>query len=163
MLRTALSTAALAVFALTTQAQQGPAKPAVMAGKAIDTAGKAVLPIGPRLAGEEKLTAQERAERTFLMPPRKKMPSLQPAPAPQPEAAHHDAVAIGPPTADQVAAEEAAKAEAAAPAAATHHSSVRRHRSTRSHSASSRRQSTTKKKSTKKSSSSKKKRRSSRR
>lgn len=150
MLRTALSTAALAVVALTTQAQQGPAKPAVTAGKAIDTAGKAALPIGPRLAGEEKLTAQERAERTFLMPPRKKMPSVHPAPTPQLDPAHHDAVAIGPPTAEEAAAEEAAKAEAAKPATTAHHSSVRRHRSTRSHSASSRKKSSSKKKSTKK-------------
>lgn len=155
MLRTALSTAALAVFALTTQAQQGPIKPAVTAGKAIDTAGKAVLPIGPRLAGEEKLTAQERAERTFLMPPRKKMPSVQPAP-PQLDPASPEAVAIGTPAAEEAADE--AKTEAAKPAATTHHSSVRRHRSTRSHSTSSRKKSSTKKKS-----SSSTKRRSSRR
>lgn len=156
MLRTALSTAALAVFALTAQAQQGPIKPAVTAGKAIDTAGKAALPIGPRLAGEEKLTAQERAERTFLMPPRRKMPSVQPAP-PQLDPASPEAVAIGTaPAAEETAADEA-KTEAAKPAA-THHSSVRRHRATRSHGTSSRKKSSTKKKS-----SSAKKRRSSRR
>lgn len=144
MLRTALSTAALAVFALTTQAQHGPKAP-IQAGKAIDTAGKATIPIGPRLAGEEKLSAQERAERTFLMPPRKKMPSVQPA-HPQLDPANPEAVAIGTAPAAEDAPAEEAKTEAAKPAATPHHTTVRRHRSTRSHNTSSRKKTVTKKK-----------------
>ncbi|MCC3159182.1 hypothetical protein LJ737_18215 [Hymenobacter sp. 15J16-1T3B] len=131
MLRTALCTAALAVIALTAQAQKGP-KPTVQAGKAVDTAGKATIPVGPVLAGEEKLSAQERAERTFLMPPRKKMPSVQP-PASHADATSSTAVAIGPPTAEEAAAEEAAKAETAKPTTTTHRSSARRHRTAASH------------------------------
>ncbi|TLM92244.1 hypothetical protein [Hymenobacter jeollabukensis] len=142
MLRTAFCTAALAVIALTAQAQKG-LKSTVQAGKAVDTSGKAVIPVGPVLAGEEKLSAQERAERTFLMPPRKKMPSVQPAP-PHPDPTS-GAVAIGPPTVAEMAAEEAAKAEAAKPATTTHRSSARRHRSSASH-RSSRKKTVTKKK-----------------
>jgi hypothetical protein len=148
MLRTALCTAALAVATLSAQAQQG-RKPAVSGGKAVDTAGKAAIPIGPTLAGEEKLTAQERAERTFLMPPRKKMPSVQPvAPQPQPDPSS-SAVAIGPPTEAEMLAEEAAKAEAAKPAA-TAPRSTRRHYSSRHRSSTSRRKSTSRSSSSKK-------------
>ncbi|RTQ49149.1 hypothetical protein EJV47_13455 [Hymenobacter gummosus] len=157
MLRTALCTAVMVVFALTTQAQDG-RKPAVSGGKAVDTAGKATIPVGPVLAGEEKLSAQERAERTFLMPPRKKMPSVQPvAPQPQPDAAS-GAVAIGPPTEAEVLAEEAAKAEAAKPAATAHRSTSRRHYSSRHRSSSSAsRKSSSHRSSSKKKTSSKKK------
>ncbi|GAB2960736.1 hypothetical protein GCM10027048_30760 [Hymenobacter coalescens] len=145
--------------ALTTQAQQG-RKPAVSGGKAIDTAGKAAIPVGPILAGEEKLTAQERAERTFLMPARKKMPSVQhAAPRPQLDPGSAEAVAIGPPTQEEAAAEEAAaKAEASKPAVRAHRTS-RRHHSARHRSSTSRRKSAAARRSTssKKKSSSKKK------
>lgn len=156
MLRTAMWTAVLVVVSLSAQAQDG-RKPAVSGGKAVDTAGKAALPVGPVLAGEEKLSARERAERTFLMPPRKKMPSVQPAPITPATATEASAVAIGPPTEAEMAADEAAKAEAAAPAVAPR-STTRRHYSPRrrSHAAASR--SSKKKSSAKKKSSSRRRR-----
>ncbi|AYA38619.1 hypothetical protein D3Y59_17115 [Hymenobacter oligotrophus] len=166
MIRTALLTAALAALALTTQAQQG-RRSAVSHAKQPDTAGKVAVPVGPVLPGEETLSAQERAERTFLMPVRKKMPSaVRPgaAPRPQLDPASADAVAIGPPTAEEAAEEAASKAEAAKTTAArssrSRSSSARRSSSSRSRSSSkksssARRGTASKKKSTAKKSTSK--------
>ncbi|UYZ59087.1 hypothetical protein [Hymenobacter latericus] len=169
MIRTALLTAALAAFALTTHGQHG-RRAAVSHAKQPDTAGKVAVPVGPALPGEETLSAQERAERTFIMPVRKKMPSVaRPAAAPRPQLdpTSTDAVAIGPPTAEEAAEEATSKAEAAKTTAArtarrtsgrrssTAHRSSSRSRSSSKKSSSARRSTSSKKKSTARKSTSK--------
>ncbi|KUG06643.1 hypothetical protein ASU33_04685 [Solirubrum puertoriconensis] len=149
----------MAAFALTTQAQHG-RRSAVSHAKQPDTAGKVAVPVGPVLPGEEALSAQERAERTFIMPVRKKMPSVarpSAAPRPQLDPTSTDAVAIGPPTAEEAAEEAASKAEAAKATAArsTHRSSG--HRSSSARRSSSRSRSSNKSSSARRSTYSKKK------
>ncbi|WP_151078023.1 hypothetical protein [Hymenobacter busanensis] len=132
MFKYALSTAAAVLLSVAVHAQEGPAQ-----HDAAPVAGKVAVPVGPTLPGEEKLSAQERAERTFLMPPRKKMPSVRAvAPRPQLDPSSADALAIGPPTVEEMAEENAAAVKAAAPKRTYHRTSTRRrssaHRSTSS-------------------------------
>lgn len=125
--------------------------------------GQVTLPVTATLPGEEKLSAQERAERDFLMPVRRKQAAALRAAA-QEEAASQAATATAEMTARNfIGPEEAKVEEAAAPAVkpASRPHSIRRHHTThRRSSSSSARKHTTKKKSSstkKKSSSTKKK------
>jgi hypothetical protein len=144
MFKCVLSSAALALLTVTTTlAQQGPANRSADA-----TSGKVAVPVGPLLEGEEKLSAKERAERTFLMPARKKMPSVHPTaatpPRPEPDPTSTEATAIGPlltPSADEAD-------EAVAPAAKTTVKRTYHRSSSRRSSSSSRKKTTTKKKTT---------------
>lgn len=149
MTRTALLTAALATTLFTAQAQQG-RQPSASHVRAADTAGKVAVPVGPVLPGEEKLSAQERAERTFLMPVRKAMPSVRPgataATSPAEALVSGNALAIGPPTAAEAAAAEEAEAKAATAPRTYHRSSSRRHRSSSNRKKSSARRSSSSKK-----------------
>ncbi|GGE96010.1 hypothetical protein [Hymenobacter cavernae] len=81
---------------------------------AVDHKSHAALPVGPALPGEERLSAQERAERDFLMPTRRKKAAAATAKV---EEAQQAALEV---TARNLEATEATEPEeAAVPAAKT--------------------------------------------
>jgi len=89
---------------------------------AVDRKNQVALPVGPALPGEEHLSAQERAERDFLMPTRRKKAT---AATTKVEEAQQAALEV---TAHNLEAVEATEAEEAAPAVkktVTHHSAHR--------------------------------------
>ncbi|GAA4376226.1 hypothetical protein [Hymenobacter koreensis] len=145
MLKYVLSTAVAALLTLAAHAQKAPAPKT----KKDPAAGKVAVPVGPTLPGEERLTAQERAERTFLMPPRKKMSSVQAAPRPQLDPSSAEDLAIGLPAAEEVVEETATPVVKAAAPKRTYRTRTRSHSSAR--------RSTSKSKTTSKRSSAKKK------
>ncbi|TYZ09550.1 hypothetical protein FY528_09910 [Hymenobacter lutimineralis] len=118
-----------------------------------DTAGKVAVPVRPALPGEEKLTAQERVERDFLMPVRRKMQPVAPKPeaavvAPAGTTAQHVATTPALEASASAIATEKSAETAASPAAAAaprRHYTRSRHRSAASRKAS-RKKSVTKKK-----------------